>query len=87
MKELFLTLKEAIAKLIDPTSIRWIGFSHFEADERRRSASGVAEDCSGCDRNMQPCLEVGERRRCSSGAAGQGFGGRRSQTPPAKPVA
>jgi flavorubredoxin len=33
MKGLFPTVYEAIAKLIDPTAIRWIGFSHFEADE------------------------------------------------------
>ena len=33
MKGLFPIVKEAVAKLIDPTSLRWIGFSHFEADE------------------------------------------------------
>ncbi len=33
MNGLFSTVKEVVAKLIDPTSIRWIGFSHFEADE------------------------------------------------------
>ena len=33
MKGLFPTVNEAIAKLIDPGTIRWIGFSHFEADE------------------------------------------------------
>jgi flavorubredoxin len=33
MKGLFPTVNEAVAKLIDPTTIRWIGFSHFEADE------------------------------------------------------
>jgi len=33
MKGLLSTVKEVVAKLIDPTSIRWIGFSHFEADE------------------------------------------------------
>jgi flavorubredoxin len=33
MKGLFPTVKEAVAKLIDPSTIRWIGFSHFEADE------------------------------------------------------
>ena len=33
MKGLFPTVNEAVAKLIDPTAIRWIGFSHFEADE------------------------------------------------------
>jgi flavorubredoxin len=33
MKGLFQTVNEAVAKLIDPTALRWIGFSHFEADE------------------------------------------------------
>jgi flavorubredoxin len=33
MRGLFQTVSEAVAKLIDPTTIRWIGFSHFEADE------------------------------------------------------
>ncbi len=33
MKGLFPTVSEAVAQLIDPASIRWIGFSHFEADE------------------------------------------------------
>lgn len=33
MRGLFQNVKDAIAKLIDPSTIRWIGFSHFEADE------------------------------------------------------
>lgn len=33
MRGLFPVVKEAVGKLIDPTSIKWIGFSHFEADE------------------------------------------------------
>ena len=33
MKAIFPTVNEVVAKLIDPTSIRWICFSHFEADE------------------------------------------------------
>ncbi|UCD48721.1 MAG: hypothetical protein JSW27_14445 [Phycisphaerales bacterium] len=33
MRRLFPTVREAVAKLIDPGMIRWIGFSHFEADE------------------------------------------------------
>lgn len=33
MKGLFPTVNEAVAELIDPTTLRWIGFSHFEADE------------------------------------------------------
>lgn len=33
MRSLFPLVREAVAKLIDPTTLRWIGFSHFEADE------------------------------------------------------
>jgi flavorubredoxin len=33
MKGLFPAATEGVATLIDPATIRWIGFSHFEADE------------------------------------------------------
>jgi flavorubredoxin len=33
MKGLFPTVRDAVAKLLDPSTIRWISFSHFEADE------------------------------------------------------
>lgn len=33
MKALFPVVREAVATLIDPTTLRWVGFSHFEADE------------------------------------------------------
>jgi flavorubredoxin len=33
MNALFPVVQEAVAKVIDPSTIRWIGFSHFEADE------------------------------------------------------
>jgi flavorubredoxin len=33
MKALFPLVREAVASLIDPATLRWIGFSHFEADE------------------------------------------------------
>ncbi|HEU4683543.1 MAG TPA: MBL fold metallo-hydrolase [Nitrospira sp.] len=32
-RSLFGDVKEAVSRLIDPSTIRWIGFSHFEADE------------------------------------------------------
>jgi flavorubredoxin len=32
-KFLFQSVREAVAKIIDPESIRWVGFSHFEVDE------------------------------------------------------
>lgn len=33
MKRMFPAVREAVAKLIDPTTLRWIAFSHFEPDE------------------------------------------------------
>ena len=33
MRALFPLVHKAVAGLIDPASLRWIGFSHFEADE------------------------------------------------------
>lgn len=33
LRMLFPAMKEAVARLIDPAALRWIGFSHFESDE------------------------------------------------------
>jgi len=33
MRALFPAVRETVAGLLDPTTIRWIAFSHFEADE------------------------------------------------------
>jgi len=33
MKGIFQVVKDSVAELLDPSKIRWIGFSHFEADE------------------------------------------------------
>lgn len=33
MKALFPVVLEGVSELIDPSTLRWIGFSHFEADE------------------------------------------------------
>ncbi len=33
MRGLFAAIRDSLAKLTDPSGIRWIGFSHFEADE------------------------------------------------------
>jgi len=33
MRGLFPVVHEAVGKLIDPAKLRWVGFSHFEADE------------------------------------------------------
>lgn len=33
MKHMFPLVREAVARVIDPATLRWISFSHFEADE------------------------------------------------------
>jgi len=33
MRQMFSTVLDAVSKLIDPSKIMWIGFSHFEVDE------------------------------------------------------
>jgi flavorubredoxin len=33
MRGLFPAVREAVAKVLDPSTLRWISFSHFEADE------------------------------------------------------
>jgi flavorubredoxin len=32
-RQLFPLVKEAVSRILDPATIRWIGFSHFESDE------------------------------------------------------
>jgi flavorubredoxin len=33
MKQMFPLVREAVARVLDPATLRWISFSHFEADE------------------------------------------------------
>jgi flavorubredoxin len=33
MRRMFTTTRDAVAKILDPSALRWIGFSHFEPDE------------------------------------------------------
>ena len=33
MKKMFPLVRDAVARVIDPSSLRWISFSHFESDE------------------------------------------------------
>jgi flavorubredoxin len=33
MKQMFPLVREAVARIIDPATLRWLAFSHFEADE------------------------------------------------------
>ena len=52
---LFPLVREAVASLIDPASLRWIGFSHFESDE-----CGALNDWLQIAPNAQAiCSQVG----------------------------
>src|SRR5687768_18484144 len=33
MRQMFPLVREAVARIIDPSMLRWLSFSHFEADE------------------------------------------------------
>ena len=33
MKQMFPLVRDAVARVVDPSTLRWISFSHFEADE------------------------------------------------------
>jgi flavorubredoxin len=54
-KKLFPVTLEAVASIIDPSSLRWIGFSHFESDE-----CGALNEWLAVARHAQPvCSFVG----------------------------
>jgi flavorubredoxin len=56
MRALFPLVSEAVSKLIDPSALRWIGFSHFEADE-----CGSLNEWLGLAPNAAPaCSFVGK---------------------------
>lgn len=67
MRGLFQNVKDAIAKLIDPSTIRWIGFSHFEADECgalrewQKTASDATAICSFVSKMVNVDEVVAER--------------------------
>ena len=55
MNALFPVVREAVASIIDPSTLRWIGFSHFEADE-----CGSLNDWLALAPNAEPvCSFVG----------------------------
>ena len=33
LRQMFPTVREAVTRVIDPARLRWVGFSHYEADE------------------------------------------------------
>lgn len=43
-KKMFGTTRDAVASIMDPKELRWVGFSHFEAD---RELAGVLREVLG----------------------------------------
>lgn len=55
MKQMFPLVRDAVARVIDPSTLRWISFSHFEADE-----CGALNEWLGVAPHAQPgCGLVG----------------------------
>jgi flavorubredoxin len=55
MKQMFPLVRDAVARVIDPSRLRWISFSHFEADE-----CGGLNEWLGIARRAEPvCGLVG----------------------------
>jgi flavorubredoxin len=55
MHSLFPVVREAVARVIDPATLRWLGFSHLEDDE-----SGALPDWLAIAPNAQPvCSQIG----------------------------
>ena len=55
MKRMFPLVRDAVARLIDPAALRWISFSHFEADE----CGGLNEWLAAAPRAEPVCGLVG----------------------------
>ena len=55
MKQMFPSVKEAVAKIIDPSTLRWIAFSHYEPDE----CGSLNEWLELAPRAQPLCSEVG----------------------------
>jgi flavorubredoxin len=55
MKALFPAVRDAVAKVLDPATIRWVSFSHFESDE----CGSLNEWLSTAPRSQPACSLVG----------------------------
>ncbi len=53
LRKMFPVVRDAVAKVIDPARVRWIGFSHFEADE-----CGALNDWLACAPRAQAACGV-----------------------------
>ena len=65
MKQLFPAVREAVAKIIDPATLRWISFSHFEPDE----CGSLNEWLQLAPRAQAVCSEVGAMVFVNDGAS------------------
>jgi flavorubredoxin len=55
MKQMFPAVREAVAQIIDPATLRWIAFSHFEPDE----CGSLNEWLELAPRSEALCTQVG----------------------------
>jgi flavorubredoxin len=55
MRRMFPAVREAVARIIDPAALRWIGWSHFEVDECGALNEWLAE----APQAQAVCTEVG----------------------------
>src|SRR6186713_798700 len=55
MRRMFPAVREAVARIIDPATLRWISWSHFEVDE----CGALNEWLSAAPRAQAACGEVG----------------------------
>jgi flavorubredoxin len=62
LRRMFPLVREAVSKVIDPAKIRWISFSHFEADEcgALNEWLTVAPNASAVCPQLQALLSVGD---------------------------
>jgi flavorubredoxin len=64
MKQMFPAIREAVARIIDPATIRWISFSHFEPDE----CGSLNEWLQLAPQAQAVCTEVGAMVFVNDGA-------------------
>jgi flavorubredoxin len=64
MKQMFPVVREAVAKIVDPATLRWIAFSHFEPDE----CGSLNEWLGLAPRAQALCSEVGAMVFVNDGA-------------------
>jgi len=71
IKQMFPFVREGIARVLDPATLRWISFSHFEADEcggvKRMTGRGSTR---GTGVRIDKCTRQCERFHLSSGPRG-----------------